>query len=289
MAKIIIDRQIARFRKRKGITQEQLATALNVSNQAVSKWESAQCCPDIALLPEIAAFFGVTVDELLGVSGAKDETARLAEHLIEMSVLSWKSGLISLVEYTERAVRFPFLKTAVNITIGGGYSYEMTEEILKAAAGEDQTARLISDCMLLLIKGAHPTALIQILENRLLPREIAALKLSRPDFFPTRADFYVDIRGKKPLSEKTALLEKILSHSDIISNTKLYYAVSDELFTALYGSSEQVIRVISDTLDQNGVRRLAWDFKLLPAPPEEKITECQQTVFAKIGGMLRAW
>ncbi|MDE7193640.1 MAG: helix-turn-helix domain-containing protein [Oscillospiraceae bacterium] len=40
MAKIIIDKQIADLRRKKGITQEQLAVAMNVSSQAVSKWES---------------------------------------------------------------------------------------------------------------------------------------------------------------------------------------------------------------------------------------------------------
>lgn len=61
-----INEQIAFLRKERGITQEALANALGVTNQSVSKWEASICCPDIQLLPEIAKFFGVTVDSLLG-------------------------------------------------------------------------------------------------------------------------------------------------------------------------------------------------------------------------------
>ena len=57
---------ILKHRKTLGITQESLAQQLEVTNQAVSKWESDQCCPDIQLLPELADLFGVTLDELFG-------------------------------------------------------------------------------------------------------------------------------------------------------------------------------------------------------------------------------
>ena len=64
--KLKLNEQIALLRKQKDLTQENLANLLGVTNQTVSKWESAQCCPDIQLLPKIAKIFNVTVDELLG-------------------------------------------------------------------------------------------------------------------------------------------------------------------------------------------------------------------------------
>lgn len=60
-----LGKRIAMYRKEKSLTQEALAEALNVSPQAVSKWENDQTCPDISCLPELSRLLGVTVDELL--------------------------------------------------------------------------------------------------------------------------------------------------------------------------------------------------------------------------------
>ena len=54
------------YRKKQGLTQEELAQRLGVTNQSVSKWESAQCCPDISLIPKLADIFDVSIDELFG-------------------------------------------------------------------------------------------------------------------------------------------------------------------------------------------------------------------------------
>ena len=60
-----LGKRIAQYRKEKGFTQEALAQAMNVSAQAVSKWENDQTCPDIASLPQLSRILGVSVDELL--------------------------------------------------------------------------------------------------------------------------------------------------------------------------------------------------------------------------------
>ena len=60
--------QIAKLRKEQEITQTALAEYLSVSPQAVSRWENGISVPDICLLPQIAAFFSVTIDELFGVT-----------------------------------------------------------------------------------------------------------------------------------------------------------------------------------------------------------------------------
>ena len=71
-----LGRRIARLRLAKTATQERLAKELNVSPQAVSKWENDINYPDISLLPDLARFLGVSVDELLsGASASTQETA----------------------------------------------------------------------------------------------------------------------------------------------------------------------------------------------------------------------
>ena len=63
--KIVINEILKKLRSQKGLTQEALAEEMGVSVQAVSKWENGLSCPDIAALPGLAEFFGVTVDYLL--------------------------------------------------------------------------------------------------------------------------------------------------------------------------------------------------------------------------------
>ena len=58
--------KIAQYRKERNMTQEELASQFDISNQAVSKWETGQSYPDVQLLPKIADFFEISLDELFG-------------------------------------------------------------------------------------------------------------------------------------------------------------------------------------------------------------------------------
>ena len=69
-------RVIRRMRAEHAVTQEELAEFLGISFQAVSKWETGTTLPDITLLPKLAAFFGVRIDELFSVSH-EDELERI--------------------------------------------------------------------------------------------------------------------------------------------------------------------------------------------------------------------
>lgn len=64
--------RIRQLRRRDGRTQEELATAVGVSCQAVSRWETDGAYPDIETIPSIANYFGITIDELFGYSSDRD-------------------------------------------------------------------------------------------------------------------------------------------------------------------------------------------------------------------------
>lgn len=79
-----IDEKLRTLRANSKITQKSLASYLGVSEQAVSRWESGTCYPDIELLPAIASFFSITTDELLGCDKSESEEERI---LVELDVL----------------------------------------------------------------------------------------------------------------------------------------------------------------------------------------------------------
>jgi transcriptional regulator with XRE-family HTH domain len=74
-----VGRTIATLRQAKGMTQQQLAAAMNVSHQAVSKWETGAALPDIQTLLELTRLFGVTVEQLLcgGIPGKPMEDEKI--------------------------------------------------------------------------------------------------------------------------------------------------------------------------------------------------------------------
>lgn len=63
---LLIGTKLWKLRRERHLTQEELAAHLGISFQAISKWERGDGYPDITILPALARYFGVTVDELLG-------------------------------------------------------------------------------------------------------------------------------------------------------------------------------------------------------------------------------
>lgn len=100
---------IYRLRTEKNMSQRDLADALNVSRQSVSKWENGNAVPDLEKLIRMSELFGVTLDELVGVSAEKKECSSPVVHTVilhdrpsitvqkVMGVLLILAGLLALI------------------------------------------------------------------------------------------------------------------------------------------------------------------------------------------------
>ncbi len=98
-----IGNKIKELRKQKGITQEKLAAYLNISCQAVSKWENGTATPDISLIVPIANFFGITTDSLLerNIQEQKEEIEEFVkigselarQGLVEKQIEHWRAAV----------------------------------------------------------------------------------------------------------------------------------------------------------------------------------------------------
>ena len=73
---IAVGKTIAQLRQTNGMTQQQLAATLNVSHQAVSKWENGAALPDIETLMELTQLFGITMEQLLGGEVPEDRLGK---------------------------------------------------------------------------------------------------------------------------------------------------------------------------------------------------------------------
>ena len=131
--------KIQELRKKKGLTQEELAEILFVSRTAISKWESGRGYPNIDSLKAIAKFFGVTIDELLSgdelVTVAEEDAKQKETHVRDLvfGLLDCSAAMffflpffgqkadamiqeVSLLSLTEIA---PYLKTAYFVVVIG--------------------------------------------------------------------------------------------------------------------------------------------------------------------------
>lgn len=108
-----IGEEIARRRKQRGITQQELAVFMNVSKASVSKWETGQSYPDITSLPLLAAYFDCSVDELLILDSqlSPKEIQRIYQLLKDAFQTKTPSEVLALAQsFTKRYYScYPFL------------------------------------------------------------------------------------------------------------------------------------------------------------------------------------
>ena len=112
-------------RKELDMTQEELSGILGVSKAAISKWENADCYPDITILPKIAKTFHISIDELFDYTHENKESEVVCQYnfgfsLDDIDIAIFDHGTISKLEKSLQsdsnwAIRVHFISTEENI------------------------------------------------------------------------------------------------------------------------------------------------------------------------------
>lgn len=168
--KLPIGENIKALRLSRGTTQEQLAEAMGVSCQSVSRWETCACYPDVELLPALASYFGVTLDALMGLEALTDPRRR---HTLFTAILDkerqgrWQEAISLLRQAVAQTPGDDALLAELALSLSRtGDARDRTEAI---ALSEQVLARCISEklrstvranlCFLYRDAGLHDHAL----------------------------------------------------------------------------------------------------------------------------------
>ena len=104
-----IGKFIAECRKRKKMTQNQLAEVLNITNKSVSKWENGSCLPDASLYEPLCGILEITINELFAGQRIKNEDYRKKADANLMQMLKYK-----LYQLSDKSIAFAEFDNALN-------------------------------------------------------------------------------------------------------------------------------------------------------------------------------
>ncbi len=149
--KLLVGENIKRKRLELNLTQEEVATHLGISFQSISKWERGDGYPDIEMLPVLGIYFGVSVDELLGVS--EDKRKEKYDEINEKWAYNNKTGLHpENVDLMRNALKmFPndallLVQLSTSLEKLDGSQEERDKYLRESIAIQEQIIRYCEDC-----------------------------------------------------------------------------------------------------------------------------------------------
>ena len=147
--KLKIGEKIKELRYEKGLTQEEIASHLGISAQSVSKWERGEGYPDIEMLPALAHYFGISIDELLGA----DATSKKYDEINSQWSKNNKTGAHRKnVELMKHALKtFPndallLVQLSTSLEKAGTTDEEKAAYLLESIAVQEQIIKYCGDC-----------------------------------------------------------------------------------------------------------------------------------------------
>ena len=252
MNQLNISKCIIEKRKEKGITQEQLAEHIGVSKAAVSKWESGQSYPDILLLPELATFFNVSVDELLGYSPQlTKEDIKKIYHKFSHEFAT--KPFDEVMEECNKTIKkyyscFPFLLAMIQLLLNHSVqakTEEMKKEIMQQIILLSQRVKAESDST-----GDFKSAnTMEVLAEMALGNSEAVIRLLDEKLVPYSGDDVILIMAYQMLGQndqadkvnQILLYQNVISTITLITNYLTLHMNEPVLFEQIYAQGKQII------------------------------------------------
>ncbi|KEI77865.1 DNA-binding protein [Clostridium botulinum A2 117] len=247
-----IGKCIVHKRKEKGITQEQLANYIGVSKASVSKWESGSIYPDIVLLPALATYFNISVDELLGYSPqlTKEDIKKIYSKLShEFAVKPFDEAMEQCNKLIKKYYScFPFLLSIIQLLLN--YSNLIKNDAIKK--------EIFQQCILLSRRIKEESENISYIKNANTMEALAEMTLGNSEevirlldnkLDPYRGDDVILINAYK-MQRKTAEANKvnqILLYNNVINTLALlnnYLSLNmmePVLFEKIYSQGTEII------------------------------------------------
>lgn len=251
-----IGQTICAYRKLNGISQEELARIVGVSAGAVSKWERDISLPDLDVLCNLADYFQITVDELIGRKKRKIADIQfeneweanryyVALELIECCKAARNCGLLAVEEQLKgkEESTYSFLKFAVRFLLDG-FQKQMSPMDCKpylvhyAEMEKDtRTANMICEVIVLIFSGENEEIVREILSS-FLGRRYAGLVLQKVQL--SRGELIEKISVMDTDFDNTGILDPLLSTDDYHIQMMLRQIENDEFLQALLGTSKEI-------------------------------------------------
>lgn len=218
--KLPIGDKLKALRSAQHITQEKLAEALNVSCQSVSRWELRICYPDIELLPAIANYFSVTLDDLMGMEQIRS-AARYARIFALVQDHERREDWDSACSVLRDAIKtYPaddglFTELALVLTNMGGTAelaeaIELSERVLSRSTSDKLKSTVRANlCFLYKAAGLHEKAAAL---GRTLPHIWECREVLLPDLV---ADELRSTTLERSLDIAEQVLQDVAAHKKI--------------------------------------------------------------------------
>lgn len=252
MKELNIGKCIIQKRKERKITQQQLADYTGVSKASVSKWESGLSYPDILLLPQLAAYFNISVDELMGYSPqlAKEDIKKIYNKLsYEFTVRTFDE----VMEQCNKLIKkyyscFPFLLSMVQLLLN--YSGLIKDEAIKK--------EIFQQCILLSRRVKEESENISDIKNANTKEALAEMALGNSEeviclldnkLAPYSGDDVILVNAYRMQGEtdQAKVVNQILLYNNVINTLALLHnylslnMTEPVLFEKIYSQGIQII------------------------------------------------